>query len=367
MIGKTNVKKKSLIAACAVALAVGIAPALAQTPTAPATPAASPPAQLAPAIPLVLVPYEEPGSTDPHALAISEKLLADLPAAGVNVKGVAAVDHLDAVANAAKVCADNGASGILIPEGRYEQTKKIFPIGLWLMIERYPTHAEFRLDEIGCDGNIRWTTTTMGDEARTGAFSVGNLGSAVDGAFRSAIDAAVKARAAATVPQGAATPAAAAPLVAAAAAPPTTFLLLPFEQPTIGDPHAPDMSHSLLTHLQARKPDVKLGTPIDHLTAVSRAAELCTASAAQAIIVPNIRIEQSSVSGRSHASLHLTQLNCTGSVTGHGAAEADMGQAFMYNFGAAVTGVSERAMDPALDQLYPSSAPAPSPAPSPSH
>jgi hypothetical protein len=362
-----NLKTQSWIAACAVALLVGSAPALAQAPPTPATPAASPPAQLAPAIPLVLVPYEEPGSTDPHALAISEKLLADLPAAGVNVKGVAAIDHLDAVANAAKICADNGASGILIPEGRYEQTKKIFPIGLWLTIERYPTHAELRLDEIGCDGNIRWTNTTTGDEARTGAFSVGNLGSAIDGAFRSAIDAAVKARAAATVPTGAAAPATASPAVAAPAAPPTTFLLLPFEQPTIGDPHAPDVTHSLLVQLQARKLDVKLGTPIDHLSAVTGAAQLCTANGVQAIIVPNVRVESSPATGRSHASLRLAMLSCGGSVLGHSQAEADMGAGSMNNFGAAVTGISERAMGPAIDQLFPSTAAVPRPSPSPSN
>lgn len=360
-----NFKTQSWIAACSVALLVGVAPALAQAPAPPAPPAASPAGAAAPAK-LVLLPYEEPGTTDPHATAITQVLTADLAAAGIPVTSVAPVDHLDAVAGAAKICADNAATGILIPEGRYEQTKKIIPAP-FVTILRYPTHVEFRLDEIGCDGAVRWSLTTTGDEAPSGAFSVGNLGAAVDAAFRTAVQAGVTARAAATFPQAASMVAAAAPAAASAAASPASYLLLPIEQPGLGDPHAPDMSHSLLTHLQARKPDVKLGTPIDHLSAVSRAAQLCTASAAQAIIVPNIRIEQSSVSGRSHASLHLTQLNCTGSVTGHGAAEADMGQAFMYNFGAAVTGVSERAMDPALDQLYPSSAPAPSPAPSPSH
>jgi hypothetical protein len=343
-----NVKMHSWVAACAAALVVGSAPALAQ---APATPAA-PPATTAGAAKLVLVPYEEPGSTDPHATAITQTLAADLAAAGVAASSVAPVDHLDAVANAAKICADNGASGILIPEGRYEQTKKIIPAP-FVTILRYPTHVEFRLDEIGCDGAVRWSLTTNGDEAPTGAFSVGNLGAAVDAAFRTAVQAASTARAAANVPQAASTVVAAAPGTVAVAAPPSTYLLLPIEQPSVGDPHAPDMTHSLLTHLQQRKLDVKLGTPIDHLSAVAGAQQLCAANGAQAIVVPNVRIEQSSVTGRSHAGLRLTLLSCTGSILGHGAGEADMGQAFMYNFGAAVTGVTERAMDPALDQLFP--------------
>ena len=348
-----NVKMHSWVAACAAALVVARAPALAQ---APATPAA-PPASTAGAAKLVLVPYEEPGSTDPHATAITQTLAADLAAAGVVASSVAPVDHLDAVANAAKICADNGASGILIPEGRYEQTKKIIPAP-FVTILRYPTHVEFRLDEIGCDGAVRWSLTTTGDEAPTGAFSVGNLGAAVDAAFRTAVQAASTARAAANVPQAASIAAAPAP-AAAPAATPSTYVLLPIEQPSVGDPHAPDMTHSLLTHLQQRKLDVKLGTPIDHLSAVAGAQQLCAANGAQAIVVPNVRIEQSSVTGRSHAGLRLTLLSCTGSILGHGAGEADMGQAFMYNFGAAVTGVTERAMDPALDQLFPN---APKPA-----
>src|ERR1700682_3276789 len=103
----------SWVAACAVALVAGSAPALAQTPPAPPVPAPTPAPASTPAAgvkPLVLIPYEEPGSTDPHAAAITAKLAIDLPAAGVAVTSVAPVDHLDAVANAAKICADNAAS-----------------------------------------------------------------------------------------------------------------------------------------------------------------------------------------------------------------------------------------------------------------
>lgn len=339
-----------ILKAFASALVLGLAglsvPAsvLAQTP-APAAPSSSP-------AKLVLLPYESPGSTDPHAAAISQTLAADLAAAGVAVTSIAAVDHLDAVANAAKICADNGATGILVPEGRYEQTKKVIPAP-FVTILRYPTHVEFRLDEIGCDGAVRWSTTTTGDEAPTGAFSVGNLGAAVDAAFRTAIQAASTARAGANIAPSAVPAAAAAPVSAAPPATPSSYLLVPFEQPGIGDPRGADITRSLLTKLQEHKLDVKAGTPIDHFSAVANAAQLCTASGTQAIVVPDVRVEQSSVTGRSHAQLRLTLLSCSGSVLGHGTAEADMGQAFMGNFGATVVGVSERAMGPAIDQLFP--------------
>ncbi len=329
--------------------------ALAQTP-APAPPASpAPPAAPAAGAPgLVLVPYEEPGSTDPHAAAISQTLAADLAAAGVAVKTVAPMDHLDAVANAAKMCADNAATGILIPEGRYEQTRKVIPAP-FVTILRYPTHVDFRLDEIGCNGGVRWSTTTTGDEAPAGAFSVGNLGAAVDAAFRTALQAAAAARASASIPPSRATTVTTAVAVAPAApaAAPSNYLLVPFEQPTIADPRGADMTRSLLAKLQEHKLDAKVGPSVDHFSAVTNAQQLCSASGTQAIIIPNVRIEQSSATGRSHASLRLTELSCTGSVLGHGAAEADMGQAFMANFGAAVVGVTERAMAPAIEQLFP--------------
>jgi hypothetical protein len=347
---------KAAASACVVALAALAVPAAvsAQSPApspAPAQPAAPAGAKL------VLIPYESPGSTDPHAVAITQTLVTELAAAGIGVTAIAPMDHLEAVANAAKLCADNGATGILIPEGRYEQTKKVIPAP-FVTILRYPTHVELRLDEIGCGGGVRWSTVTTGDQAPTGAFSVGNLGAAVDAGFRSAAHDAAVARAAANLAPAApvavpAIPASAAPASAAPAAPPATYLLVPFEQPGIADPRGPDITNSLLTQLKARNLDVKLGTPVDHFSVVSNAPQLCAASGAQAIIVPDVRVEQSSVTGRSHASLRLTQLSCAGALLGHGSGEADVGQLFMGNFGAAVVGVSERAMGPAIDQLFP--------------
>ncbi|HEX3549891.1 MAG TPA: hypothetical protein VHT53_05915 [Candidatus Elarobacter sp.] len=326
----------------------------AQAAPAPAASAAPAPAAAAasPASKLVLVPYERAGSTDPHAVAITKSLADDLAAAGMTVATTAPVDHLDAVANAAKVCSDNGVSGFLIPEGRYEQTKKIIPAP-FVTILRYPTHVELRLDEFGCDGRIRWSTTTVGDEAPSGAFSVGNLGGAVDAAFRTAAKAAADARAASTVPQTVPAAVAAPETPAAPAAAPANYVLLPFEQPALADPRAADMTHSLLDRLQQHKIDVKAATPMNHLAAIASAPQLCAQNGVQGIIVPDVRIEQSAFSGRSHAELRLTSVSCTGGILGKGNGDADMGQAFMINYGAAVVGVAERAMNPAIEQLFP--------------
>jgi hypothetical protein len=106
-----------------------------------------------------------------------------LAAAGIGIVPVAPVGHLEAVATAAKICADTGTAGFLIPEGRYEQTGKHNPL---INIITYPTHVELRLDEVGCDGTVRWTTTATGDQSVSGFISVGNLGATIDAAYRTA-------------------------------------------------------------------------------------------------------------------------------------------------------------------------------------
>jgi len=304
----------------------------------------------------VLVPYEMPGSKDPHAVANTKDLSDDLAAAGLSIAEIAPTEHLNAVAEASKLCADNNAVGLLIPDGRSEQTMKRVPIPFLGVIIHYPTHVEFRLDDIGCDGVLRWSTTTTGNQSPGGLDTAGNLGAAVDAAFRSAVLDAAHQFAVASATQTKVAPPIAAqaskPLIVAATAPPQTYALLTFAQPQMADPRAADITQSLLTHLQQHKLNVVVvPAPIDHLTAIASAPQLCSANGAQAIIVPDIRIEQSSFSGRSHASIHLAQLNCNGSLMGFGAAQSDMGNGFIGNFGAAAVGVSERAMDPAIDQL----------------
>src|SRR5271165_3058180 len=67
---------------------------------------------------LVLVPYEEPETKDPHAAGVTQSLSLNLQQQGIPVKSIAPIDHLSAVASAAQLCRDNGAGGLLIAEGR---------------------------------------------------------------------------------------------------------------------------------------------------------------------------------------------------------------------------------------------------------
>jgi hypothetical protein len=309
---------------------------------------------------LVLVPYQEdPKPGDPHALAITESFGQYLGEAGLPVTTIAPRGHLAAVADAAQICADNHVNGLLIPEGRYVQTRSVSGFGYFVMIE-VMTHVEFRVDEIGCDGTIRWSTTTNGDTHSMGHALLGgpaNVNAAIDAAFRSAEHDTVRALTGSTVPTAVAAvpPPAPAPPPAA----PSSYLLVPFSQPSFDDEHFDDVTSALLKQLLARNLVVKVGEPIDHLAAISRAPALCQASGAQAIIVPGLRVEQGP-SGASHAEMHVALVSCIGTVLSWGWSSADTKVLFLGHYDGQITKASEKAMPAVLDQLLaPTTAAAP--------
>jgi hypothetical protein len=316
----------------------------------------------------VLIPYEDPTGTDPHAKQITETLAASLNAAGINVTVGEQMNPLDAIASAAQMCAHSSASGIFVVAGRYEQTRHVTPAGLFLTVTHYSTHVDLRLDQIACDGTVGWSDIQKADIGRSGVdYGPGNVGADVDSAFRKAIDGLVLSRSSSAVSSAPArTPAAStAPAASATAAPISTLVLAPIEEPGIGDPHGADMTNSLLLQLQKRNFTVSLIKPVDHDTIPATAATLCQQHAAQGILVPHIRIEQSGFTMRSHATFSATLLSCSGVPIAHASNDADMGTLFSHNFTAQATGVFERATGPALDGVFPQTKSAPSPAPTP--
>lgn len=318
---------------------------VAQTP-AQSSPPASP-------VLLVLVPYGEPGTKDPHADGETQALEADLKAAGIPSKTIAPLDHLRAVAGAFDLCQQNAAAGLLIAEGRYEQTEHTSMIPMLpVQMSKYPSHVELRLDEIDCRSAVVWSAHSTGDQSVEGAnfgFSTaGNVGSAIDVGFRNATAVVVVAltKAAPPNPAQAAIPPPPAQPSSSGPAASSVYLLVPFEQPDLADPRASDITRSLAGKLQERHLTVKIGSPIDRLTAVATALVLCSSSGASAIIVSSIRLEQAK---RSHAELRLDLLDCSGHVVSSALSEADIG--FAYG-GKGMIRVAENAMDPALDQLF---------------
>ena len=340
--------------ACAVALAGAASTQHAAAQTAAAGP---PPA-------LVLLPYEQPGTTDPHAAAVTQALVDGFAQAGMRVKTVAPVDHLQALANARKLCADSGVRGILVAAGRYEQTPDQVVVSggtqsgrrpdlrkLPATIQSYPAHVELRLDELGCDGVVRWTTTATADETLAPTDRGRNVGKVIDEAFLRAAHDAAAARAAAIVAEPEAVRPASARTVPSSS--PTMYALLPYQQPGIADPHGIDITRSLFVRLQRKNLVVNTVTAMDHFEVFARGPSMCATTGAQAIIVPDLRIEQSKDTASTHASLRLSLLSCGGAVLRQASAEADVAHFYTWNLDAAILDVSERAMDAALAKLFP--------------
>ena len=311
---------------------------------------------------LLFVGIEDPNGTDPTAMGINTTLYEELGGAGIPLAKSDKKYALDAIAQAPALCAAAHATGLFVSAGRYEQTEHETPVPFVGRVIHYSTHVEFRLDEIACDGSVRWSTTTKADVGRSGVmFKPNNVGADVDAAFRAAIGDAVKARTEAKIVE--ATPpavpgASGDPSLAAALDPKDTLVLVPIEEPGIADPHAADMTHSLLLTMQKRAMTVKTTDALDHDDVVHDAASLCSANGAKGIVVPHVRVEQSGYSGRSHASFAMTLLSCTGVPIAHGSNDADMPGGAWSNFTASATGVFERAVAPALDALYAAPKPA---------
>jgi hypothetical protein len=116
----------------------------------------------------VLIPYDQPGGKDEHAEPVMSDLTHDFETAHVAVVVAAPVDHLQAVANASALCAQYHANGLLVAEGRYEQTRKSV-YAVLTTVTRYPAHVEFRLDEIGCDGVVQEPPTSSAVPSKTSA------------------------------------------------------------------------------------------------------------------------------------------------------------------------------------------------------
>jgi len=307
---------------------------------------------------LVLIPYQEPTDTDPYGPKVTAMLVTALTAAGIKPIGVPPVDHLDAVANAAQICSENGAQGLLIPEGRYEVTGRLSYFIVASTVT-YEWHVEFRLDLVDCQGTVRHSALTTGDKSSTGVLTPVSPGAAspqegaVDAAFQSAVQNAVAAYA--TLPTDlAAQSALSMPDPQPSPTVTSKFLVVPIGQPGLSDPNAAAVTNAIFAQMKQRNLNVTLGAQIDDLTTFATAGQLCASNGVQGIIVPRLRFVQLPFSGQSVALLRLNLFACDGSTVAYASGRADLKRAPKHDFGAAIVQASQQAMASALDELFPS-------------
>jgi hypothetical protein len=279
-----------------------------------AAPLAFAPAPAAAADIVAVVPFAVPGSEKIQNFDDATGILtAKLTERGVTPKTLPPTDRLGVVANAAQICAQTGATGILVPTARTEQgeRKKNYVL---VSVPYFATHVEVRLARLRCDGTLAWSFVTFGDKD----YYSSNVQAAVADGINQAIGRALDAYAArppeVAVAQPAAPPAVAPPVAVPAV---KKVAVIPFTQ--IGSQADPSLDFATE---EARQRFTKRGIaavvtePADHLIATKDAPAMCVRYGASMLAMGTLRWEQTArfAGLRTHAEVMLTTIDCSGKV-----------------------------------------------------
>jgi hypothetical protein len=280
-----------------------------------AAPVAFAPLTAAAADVVAVVPFAVPGSEKIQNIDDATGILTTrLTERGITPKTLPPTDRLGVVANAARICAQTGATGILVPTVRTEQGERKRDYIL-VTTKFFATHVELRLARLRCDGTLAWSFVTFGDKDYYSANVQAAVADGISQAIGRALDAYAARPAEAAAPAPAASPAPAPPAAVAAAA--KNVAVIPFMQ--VGS--QPDPSLDFATE-ETRKRFVARGVaavvtePADHLIATKDAAAMCVRYGASMLAMGTLRWEQTMrfAGLRTHAEVMLTTIDCTGKV-----------------------------------------------------
>ena len=262
---------------------------------------------------VAVVPFAVPGSEKIQNMDDATGILTTkLTEHGVTPNTLPPTDRLGAVANAAQICAQTGATGILVPTARTEQGERRKNYVL-VAVPYFATHVEVRLARLRCDGTLAWSFVTFGDKDYYNANVQAAVADGLAQAIGRAIDAYVARPPDAAAPAPVASPAAVPPAAAAA----RKVAIIPFTQAG----SQPDPSLDFATE-ETRQRFVKRGVaavvtePADHLVATKDAPALCVRYGASMLAMGTLRWEQTMrfAGLRTHAEVMLTTVDCTGKV-----------------------------------------------------
>jgi len=126
----------------------------------------------------VIVPFGDPGDTDPIYRNATKQFSIDLSDRRVRSAIATPIDAIEAVGTARQMCSDYNAEGLLIPQIRFEQSKERNLTGFLPVVggvvsssgvfDRSPIRAQLRLYLIDCSGVVRWKTYTTANKVHKG-------------------------------------------------------------------------------------------------------------------------------------------------------------------------------------------------------
>ncbi len=259
---------------------------------------------------VAVVPFAQPGSEKVQNFDDATGILtAKLAERGTTATVLPPTDRLAVVAQAPQICAQTGATGILVPTMRTEQAVRQRNYVL-TAVNYYATHVELRLSLVHCDGTLAWTGTATGDKDYFNANVQAGVADGIAQAIGRALDlfAARTPDAASPVPTS--TPAVRMPTGKEVA-------IVPFTQAGMEpDPSLDFATEEARKRYAARGMDVVVTEPADHLIATKDAPAMCARYGASSLVMGTLRWEQTpKFAGiATHAEVMLTTVDCTGKV-----------------------------------------------------
>ena len=146
----------------------------------------------------VIVPFGQPGEVDPVEKQATHQLNVDLAQHQIRSIVAPPLDPIEAVGTAHALCGTYNASGVLVSQLRFEQSKErnlsgfIPVVGGAIsssgVLDRSPITARLRLYLVDCDGVVRWKTYTMTNKVHKGTNVAAGLTEIANEALAEAVD-----------------------------------------------------------------------------------------------------------------------------------------------------------------------------------
>lgn len=146
----------------------------------------------------VIVPFGEPGNTDPVFKNVTTQFNVDLSDKKIRTALSVPIDAIEAVGTARQMCGAYNADGVLIPQLRFEQSKERNLTGFIPVVggvvsssgvfDRSPIRASFKLYLVDCTGVVRWKTFTTANKVHKGQNVAAGLTEIANEAVEEAVD-----------------------------------------------------------------------------------------------------------------------------------------------------------------------------------
>ncbi|MBV8748399.1 MAG: hypothetical protein JO103_01665 [Candidatus Eremiobacteraeota bacterium] len=146
----------------------------------------------------VIVPFGDPGDTDPVLKNATKQLAVDLSNRQIRTAISTPIDAIEAVGTARQMCGAYNAEGVIIPELRFEQSKERNLTGFIPVVggvvsssgvfDRSPIRASLRLYLVDCTGVVRWKTIATANKIHKGQNVAAGLTDIANEAMAEAVD-----------------------------------------------------------------------------------------------------------------------------------------------------------------------------------